>query len=176
APLARTASTICCMPAERHTVPTPSPGAIAQPSRQHAHGSDVSALAALTFGSLYRSKITAGSALNVVATDDQNAGAWSASAMTSCRVAGTVPGAAQCRSRITNNPCWCSRATYWAIAVWYATPLYVACTPLMPSQQSSLSGTRTLFTCHAAMAAIDAASLGPSKMPWPWTQAYSVPE
>ena len=46
----------------------------------------------------------------------------------------------------------------------------------MPSQQSSFSGTRTAFTCHAPMAAIDAWSDGPSKMPQPCAQAYSVPE
>src|SRR4029077_1276350 len=47
----------------------------------------------------------------------------------------------------------------------------------MPSQQSSFRGTRTAFTpCQDAMAATEASSDGPSKMPWPWTQAYSVPE
>src|SRR3989442_362222 len=47
----------------------------------------------------------------------------------------------------------------------------------MPSQQSSLSGTRTAFTpCQAAMAATEASSEGPSKGPMPCTQAYSVPE
>src|SRR5438445_11230185 len=47
----------------------------------------------------------------------------------------------------------------------------------MPSQQSSLSGTRTAFTpCQEAMAATEASSEGPSKGPKPWTQAYSVPE
>ena len=29
---------------------------------------------------------------------------------------------------------------------------------------------------HVCIAAIDAASLGPSKIPQPWMQAYSVPE
>src|SRR5579871_4570184 len=46
----------------------------------------------------------------------------------------------------------------------------------MPSQQSSLSGMRTTLTCHAAIAATDAAFEGPSKIPHPWTHAYSVPE
>src|SRR5438309_1777579 len=46
----------------------------------------------------------------------------------------------------------------------------------MFSQQSSLRGTRTALMCQLAMALIEAASLGPSKMPQPWMQAYSVPE
>src|SRR6266481_8672007 len=47
----------------------------------------------------------------------------------------------------------------------------------MPSQQSSFRGTRTAFTpCHDAMAATEASSEGPSKMPRPWTHWYSVPE
>src|ERR1700730_9008772 len=47
----------------------------------------------------------------------------------------------------------------------------------MPSQQSSLRGTRTAFPpCQEAMAATEASSEGPSKGPRPWTQAYSVPE
>src|SRR5437870_2953586 len=46
----------------------------------------------------------------------------------------------------------------------------------MLSQQSSLRGTRTALMCQLAMALIEAASLGPSKMPQPWMQAYSVPE
>src|SRR2546423_6042087 len=46
----------------------------------------------------------------------------------------------------------------------------------MLSQQSSLRGIRTALMCHAAIAATEAASFGPSKMPHPWMQAYSVPE
>src|SRR3984893_343093 len=46
----------------------------------------------------------------------------------------------------------------------------------MLSQQSSLSGTRTALMCQLAIAATEAASFGPSKMPQPWMQAYSVPE
>jgi hypothetical protein len=37
----------------------------------------------------------------------------------------------------------------------------------MFNQQSSLSGTRTTWTCHEAMTATLAASFGPSKMPQP---------
>ena len=57
-----------------------------------------------------------------------------------------------------------------------ARPEYRGATPLIPSQQSSLSGTRTAFACQRAIARTEAAVAGPSKMPWPWTQAYSVPE
>jgi hypothetical protein len=46
----------------------------------------------------------------------------------------------------------------------------------MPNQQSSFSGTRTALTRQLAMAATDAESEGPSKIPHPWIQAYSVPE
>src|SRR2546426_7354730 len=46
----------------------------------------------------------------------------------------------------------------------------------MLSQQSSFRGMRTASICQAAMAATEAASCGPSKMPHPWIQAYSVPE
>src|SRR5258708_6168031 len=46
----------------------------------------------------------------------------------------------------------------------------------MPSQQSSLRGTRTALTPHEAIAAIEAASVGPSNMPQPWAHAYSLPE
>ena len=30
--------------------------------------------------------------------------------------------------------------------------------------------------CHVVIAAMDASSDGPSKMPQPWAQAYSVPD
>ena len=46
----------------------------------------------------------------------------------------------------------------------------------MPSQQFEFSGTRTAFAFQPAIASIDAASEGPSKMPQPCTHAYSVPE
>jgi hypothetical protein len=39
--------------------------------------------------------------------------------------------------------------------------------PSMPSQQVSLSGTRTALMCHDFIAPIEAASLGPSKNPYP---------
>src|SRR6202521_4132843 len=45
----------------------------------------------------------------------------------------------------------------------------------MPSQQSSFSGMRTTFTCQAAMLVMEASSEGPSKIPQPCAQAYSVP-
>ena len=62
------------------------------------------------------------------------------------------------------------------IARLYLAPVYSGLTPLMPSQQSSFSGIRTALTCHDAMALIEAALLGPSKTPQPWTHAYSEPE
>src|SRR5437764_11874471 len=46
----------------------------------------------------------------------------------------------------------------------------------MPSQQSSLIGMRTALMCHVVIAFTEAASLGPSKTPQPWMQAYSLPE
>src|SRR5262249_36408442 len=46
----------------------------------------------------------------------------------------------------------------------------------MLSQQSSLSGTRTERMCQLAIAATEASSLGPSKMPAFWMHMYSVPE
>src|SRR5438067_4432585 len=45
----------------------------------------------------------------------------------------------------------------------------------MPSQQSSLSGRRTVLIRQDAIALTLPASLGPSKMLHPCTQAYSVP-
>src|ERR1700722_18632369 len=48
--------------------------------------------------------------------------------------------------------------------------------PLIASQQSSFSGTRTTLTCQVVIASIDAALLSPSKIPQPWTQANSVPD
>src|SRR6266550_7058152 len=46
----------------------------------------------------------------------------------------------------------------------------------MPSQQSSLIGMRTALMCHVVIAFTEAASPGPSKIPQPWMQAYSLPE
>src|SRR3954449_5330547 len=46
----------------------------------------------------------------------------------------------------------------------------------MPSQQSSLMGRRTVLMPQEAIAATEAASVGPEKIPQPWMQAYSVPE
>ena len=54
--------------------------------------------------------------------------------------------------------------------------LYSGFTPLMPSQQVSFNGTRTTFAFQEAIACTDAESDGPSKMPQPCAQAYSVPE
>src|SRR5437667_6695345 len=62
-------------------------------------------------------------------------------------------------------------AWYWAAE----TPAFGE--PLMPSQQSSFKGTRTVFTpCQDAMAATEGSSEGPSKMSRPWTHWYSGPE
>src|SRR5947208_374281 len=47
--------------------------------------------------------------------------------------------------------------------------------PLMSSQQSSFSGIRTALIFQVFIAWTEAASFGPSDMPHPWTQAYSVP-
>src|SRR5437660_11151522 len=46
----------------------------------------------------------------------------------------------------------------------------------MPSQHVSFRGTRTTFAFHDAIACTDAESDGPSKIPQPCAQAYSVPE
>src|SRR5437660_1240990 len=46
----------------------------------------------------------------------------------------------------------------------------------MPSQHVSFRGTRTTFAFQEAIACTDAESDGPSKMPQPCAQAYSVPE
>src|SRR5438045_231073 len=46
----------------------------------------------------------------------------------------------------------------------------------MPSQQSSVIGMRTALMRHDFIAATEAASVCPSKMPQPCWQAYSVPE
>src|SRR3954453_10979854 len=46
----------------------------------------------------------------------------------------------------------------------------------MPSQQSSFNGTRTAFSFQVFIAATAAAPEGPSKIPQPWMQAYSVPD
>src|ERR1700678_1914789 len=54
-------------------------------------------------------------------------------------------------------------------------PESAALTPLIPSQQSSLSGTRTTLVFHALMAATPVALTSPSKMPPPVTHEYSVP-
>src|SRR5512142_1341912 len=62
------------------------------------------------------------------------------------------------------------------MACWYVDPEYCALTPLIASQQSSFSGTRTALMFHFCMAATAAESTCPSKMPQPCTQAYSVPE
>jgi hypothetical protein len=35
---------------------------------------------------------------------------------------------------------------------------------------------RTMFECQEAIAVTEASLLGPSKIPQPWMQAYSVPE
>src|SRR3984893_13313356 len=104
APVLRTAFTSACMPAEVQAAPTPLPGLTVQPFSQHAQGSLVEAFPVSRNGSLNRSKTTDASVLNAVATLDQNAGAWSASAMGNCPVARVAPGAAQCRSRIAISP------------------------------------------------------------------------
>src|ERR1700716_1355943 len=64
------------------------------------------------------------------------------------------------------------------MAAWYwAAETPPVGEPLMPSQQSSFRGTRTVFTpCQEAMAATEASSEGPSKMPRPCTHWYSGPE
>src|SRR6266851_2757651 len=62
-------------------------------------------------GSLKRSKITAELLLNVLATEVQKAGAWSRSGIASCLLACVVPGAAQCRSRMTTKLFEVSRLT-----------------------------------------------------------------
>src|SRR5271170_4138228 len=46
----------------------------------------------------------------------------------------------------------------------------------MANQQSSFSGMRMALTFQLRMACSDASSEGPSKIPLPWMQLYSVPE
>ena len=46
----------------------------------------------------------------------------------------------------------------------------------MPSQQSSFKGTLMVLIRHVAMAAMPVFPTGPSKMPQPCAQAYSVPD
>src|SRR5919199_1738963 len=91
APVARTVLTSDCIPTACQ------PCGSRQPSRQQDH--------VTSCGSLNRSKITDLSFTNVDATDDQNAGAWSASGIGSrVPVAEAEPGATNWRSRITPNP------------------------------------------------------------------------
>src|ERR1700686_1469391 len=58
----------------------------------------------------------------------------------------------------------------------YAGPDAPANAPLMPSQQSSFSGTLTALACQAAIAAIDAEFEGPSKICEEYMHSYSAPE
>src|SRR6476469_1036367 len=74
------------------------------------------------------------------------------------------------------SPWRSSSRTYATIARRYRAPANRGGTPGSPSQQLSFSGTRTALACQRAIARTEAAVAGPSKMPWPWTQAYSVPE
>src|SRR5438309_3524542 len=62
------------------------------------------------------------------------------------------------------------------MAFWYAAPEYAPGDPLMPSQQSSFRGMRTVVTRQLFMASIEAWSFRPSEMPCPFTHLYSVPE
>src|SRR5580658_2678649 len=69
------------------------------------------------------------------------------------------------------------------MAAWYAAPPQAGLTPLIPNQQSSLSGTRTVFACQEAIACTDGRSVGPSKSPQPrapgdplWMHLNSCPE
>ena len=61
-------------------------------------------------------------------------------------------------------------------SAWYAAPLYSATASLVPSQQSSFSGTRTAVTFQVRIAVIDAWSIGPFQIPLPLMQANSPPE
>ncbi len=56
--------------------------------------------------------------LYVWATCDQKVGEWSASAMGTWLLASVLPGAVQCRSRMTTIPFWVSRFTQPAMAFW----------------------------------------------------------
>jgi hypothetical protein len=115
--------------------------------------------------------------LNAVATDVQKVGAWSASAIGCWPFDCCVPGAFQCRSTIVKRPCAWSFDVYCTMACWYALPLTEEATPLMPSQQSSLSGMRTVLTWPQVSIAVAIVSgSGPSKMEPPLMQSYSVPE
>src|SRR5687767_4400776 len=58
----------------------------------------------------------------------------------------------------------------------YVAPAYALGTPLIPRMQSSLRPMWTTFAFHDWSALTEAASVGPSKMPQPWMQAYSGPD
>ncbi len=75
APVPRMAVTSSCMPAATNGTPAQIP-----PSRQHRQASGVF-LPSSGYGSLYGSKRTALLSLKRKATDCQNAGVWSRSAM-----------------------------------------------------------------------------------------------
>src|SRR5436305_1174215 len=69
--------------------------------------------------------------------------------------------------------CW-----YWAAVKVPPEADISAGSPLIPSQQSSLRGTRTALICQLAIALTEAASLGPSNAPVAPAdmQVYSEPE
>src|SRR6187455_2352710 len=96
APVARTALSNSCIPAAVYPTCGQVPAPLL-PSRRQSQAAVVSRLSS-GYGSLKRSKMTAVFVLKVVATDVQNAGEWSRSAIGTWPVAFWVPGAAQCRS------------------------------------------------------------------------------
>ena len=98
APVPRTASTSCCIPALWYD---PAEVATVHPDFQHGQ--------LIELGSLYRSNTTPGSAAKYVATELQNVGEFAASA-----IGGTSRPSGASRpdsSRMTAMPCWCSRLT-----------------------------------------------------------------
>src|SRR3954464_11033044 len=80
------------------------------PSRRQSQAAVVSRLLS-GYGSLKRSKMTAGLLLKVLAAEGQKGGGGSRSAIGVGPVAFWVPGAAQCRSRMTMMPAAVSRFT-----------------------------------------------------------------
>jgi hypothetical protein len=83
------------------------------------------------------------------------------------------PGAFQWRSRITYRPAAWSLWTKATTARRYVAPRYCGFTEDSPSQHASFSGTRTTLIRQDFIAAIAAASVGPSFRPHPCAHAYS---
>src|SRR5579859_7536628 len=112
APVARIAFRRVCVPAAGYDTPGHVP-----PSRKHCQAAVVSPLLSGK-GSLNTSKMTELLLLNVLATEVQKAGAWSASGIAVSWLETVVPGAAHCRSMMTATLLLVSRLTKLTICDW----------------------------------------------------------